>query len=272
MKKHVTLCADDFAQNNAISTAILELISKKRITATSCLTETSEWEKIGRELLKFKDEIDIGLHINLSENLTCDTDTNYQHANLNKLIVYSHTGLINPDLIREKIEYQLSRFIEVIGKKPDFLDGHQHVHHLPVIRSVILDIYLKHFDSKKSYIRATHPFKNPFNKVSFPKSQIIGITGGKTFCALLKKHKINFNTTFQGIYDFKRANEYPSHFRSFLIRSADNGIIMCHPGYKKQDLIDSLHQSRPIEFNYLNSEEFQIDCKANNIVLSKFCK
>ena len=50
----VILCADDYAQNDAISDGILQLLDKGVINATSCLTTAANWLTVGPTLLELR--------------------------------------------------------------------------------------------------------------------------------------------------------------------------------------------------------------------------
>src|SRR3989338_3630816 len=67
MTKCIILCADDYGQNKPISQAIITLIEKKRLSATSCLTTFPHWLEFAKFLQPYIDSIDIGLHFNLTE-------------------------------------------------------------------------------------------------------------------------------------------------------------------------------------------------------------
>ena len=44
--------------------------------------------------------------------------------------------------------FAISTLIDHLGFAPDFIDGHQHIQQLPIIRDAILDVYLKFFPKK----------------------------------------------------------------------------------------------------------------------------
>lgn len=66
--KRIILCADDYGQNDVISQAILNLIKKKRLTAVSCMVAGVDWARHAAMLAKVQDQIDVGLHVNLTED------------------------------------------------------------------------------------------------------------------------------------------------------------------------------------------------------------
>ncbi len=50
---------------------------------------------------------------------------------------FAHT--LPLDAVREELRAQLDAFEEVWGGPPDFIDGHQHVHVLPGVRTVVIE-------------------------------------------------------------------------------------------------------------------------------------
>ena len=62
----VSLCADEYAITPKVSSAIIELIDAGRISSTSVMTGTKYWPDAAMELLKYKDKVDVGLHITLT--------------------------------------------------------------------------------------------------------------------------------------------------------------------------------------------------------------
>ncbi|MDE5039758.1 ChbG/HpnK family deacetylase, partial [Francisella tularensis subsp. holarctica] len=77
---------------------------------------------------------------------------------------------------------------------PDFIDGHQHVHHFPIIRTAVINLY-KDFNmyTKQTYIRST----DKMDKSDF-KSLIIYRSGAKKFSNMLIKNNIKHNSSFAG--------------------------------------------------------------------------
>lgn len=51
------ICADDFAQNESISEGILNLASKKRINATSCMVNSLFWQEMAFDLKNIPDTL-----------------------------------------------------------------------------------------------------------------------------------------------------------------------------------------------------------------------
>lgn len=263
MIKNIVVCADDYGQNAAISQAIINLIQKNRLTATSCMATIAGWPEHATALAPFKDTIDIGLHFNLTESTPSSLPT---------LILQAYTGELEVASITDECLLQLDTFTDALGMVPDFIDGHQHVHQLPVIRKAILAAYQKRFPDKRVYIRSVYQ-KNTWMDIHSPaylKRCIINCLGAATFKKLLQSESIPHNTSFSGIYDFKEANQYASIFKQFLAHTKEGGLIMCHPGMHSVSSNDVISQARFHEYEYFCSEQYLEDCTSQNISISRF--
>ena len=167
---------------------------------------------------------------------------------------------------------QLNAFIETMGRYPDFIDGHQHVHQLPQVREALFKIYKQ--EKLACYIRHTsNGWRDLFVRTNPVKVQAIALLGGRVFARLLKKHEIHTHTSFSGIYSFAKSRNYRKYFKRFLHNSASCGLIMCHPGKASQDKTDPLYKSREHEFNYFMSDVFLKDLVENSstLLLDAFC-
>lgn len=274
MKKRIVLCADDYGQALAISKAIIMLVQQKRITATSCLVNSPHWPEHAGWLLPFKDQIDIGLHFNLTQGqaLSREFQTAYgaSFSPLSKVLVRSLTQQFQHEIIVAELEAQLDAFQKALGFLPDYLDGHQHVHQFPVIRNALLEVYEKHLRSPNAYVRSVNmPLKASDVWRDF-KKVVIQLTGGATFSNLLTVRQIPHNRVFSGIYSFNPSQPYPDQFRHFLATIADGGLIMCHPGLEATTGQDPIEEARFNEFQYFSSEQFLKDCEIENITLTRF--
>lgn len=249
--KQLTLCADDFGQNAEVSTGILNLLAKQRLSAVSCLTTFPDWSLFAKKLLIYQDEIDIGLHFNLTENSL--------FPDLSSLMRTVYFGKLDKELLESELHIQLDCFIEATGKLPDFIDGHQHVHHLPIVRDVLLKVYKIRLQTNHAYLRSCQTLSL---LQDFPKNLIIQLTGARALKKILQKQHIPHNSSFAGIYDFKHAKNYRDYFNQFLQQITDRGLIMCHPGLFSEETSDPLANSRRYEYQYFMSDEFLQDCSS----------
>lgn len=256
--KSIVLCADDFAYNSAISDSILILIQQQRISATSCMTNMPQWPKAAAALKNFDGEIDIGLHFNLTEGNSLSPNGQALFMPLSKLLLKATLRNLNFQKIYEEFCAQLEAFTDHFGRLPDFIDGHQHIHHLPLIRSALLKAYSNYFPDKQAYIRisSNKPSKLLAQTFHCPKTLIISATGALTFKNQLERLEIPHNQSFSGAHNFKSGRTYARLFSVFMKEVDEHGVIMCHPANRSDPKTDRIAAARQQEFDFLMSNAF----------------
>src|SRR6266853_3225594 len=132
------VCADDFALDRGAIEATLALIKLGRVTATSVMADSPHWKAAAGELKDVADRADVGLHLNLTQALDAGTPT----WRLPSLIVRSLLRGLPRWRVRDHVERQLAAFTDAFGRIPDFVDGHHHVHQLPVVRDQLIESLL----------------------------------------------------------------------------------------------------------------------------------
>lgn len=257
--KKIVLCADDYGQNLAISRGIIELIQKNRISAVSCLVNYEDFGFYADQIKPFIDKIDVGLHFDLG---------NSEHK-LIALLIKSKLHLVKRTEIEIEFNQQLNRFISLVGKQPDFIDGHRHIHQFPVICDAIFNVCEKRLD-EKPYIRyVNYKSINDLPTAKFKSLLIKGCTDFR-FEQKLIELNIPYNKSFSGIYGFNASDKYNLLFPKFLAHIEDNGIIMCHPSLLSNDPHDPIAKSRYDELQYFSSNKFLTDCQNAKINIAKF--
>lgn len=262
--RKITLCADDYGLNESVSHGIIQLLEKNVLSATSCMTNFSHWSTHAQWLQPFSSSKDLGVHFNLTEGHLL---TKINPIALNQLILKTYFSKIKIQLFVDELSRQLDQFIEHVGRKPDFIDGHQHIHQFPQIRDALLQVYEKYFPDHQVYIRVP---ANSWKNVTDIKQAIIKLLGANQLKKILQKNKIPHNKSFYGIYDFNQSKNYPTLFSQFLTRCENGSLLMCHPGLESSDSPDEIAQSRWQEFQYLNSNDLQNLCQQQEIKVCRF--
>jgi predicted glycoside hydrolase/deacetylase ChbG (UPF0249 family) len=274
----VFFCADDFALNRPISQAIVQLIEDGRLQATSCMTQSQFWEAHGlklREVRSVHPYTQVGLHFNLTHNFSDDMLT----MTLGRLMLNAWFGSLSRIAIEKTLAYQWQRFIDVMGRVPDFIDGHQHVHQFPIVREVLLTFLTNKGFS--GWIRnLDHTVETPR---FFIKNKLLSLLGARTLADECEELHFKQNARFGGIYDFSNRVPFPAlvqhwlsrvnHYKSSTSLSKDvrnSVLIMCHPAVDKSDPNDIIAAARVREYNYLNSRHFIQDCVNSEITFTQF--
>ena len=234
----------------------------KRISSISCLTVGKYWAEDIAEVFEIS-SVDIGLHFSLTTLPPLIISKTYSspHDVLFDLL----TSRLSKESIELEFELQWNTFVLKCGRVPDFVDGHHHIHQLPIIRDVITD-FLK---NKKvmTYMRVcSFKLEKPYlSKINIKKYVI------SFFSYHLKKQctfkNIFTNKSFDGVVYVSAKYNYKSSFEK-LLNSVDDGLlIMTHPGYCDKVLLglDSYSLERESELSYLKSNEFMSTLLQKNI-------
>ena len=268
MTRTLALCADDFGLAPGISAGIAKLAHAQRLTAISCITNSPHWEASTALLKSLPDTVDVGLHLNFTEGRPLSARLARRWAtlpSLPRLIVQAHLRLLPLSQVRNEVHAQLAAFNHALGKPPAFIDGHQHVHHLPGLRQIILDM-VEHVQPIPA-MRSTGRVLGP--GASF-KRRVIEATGGRALAAELAQRVIAHNPALLGAYDFVEPN-YQSLMRAWLAElPAEGGLLFCHPGtHIDGDPPDAVAAARERELAYLGSVAFDDDLAAAKVQLGR---
>jgi predicted glycoside hydrolase/deacetylase ChbG (UPF0249 family) len=145
--KRIVLCADDYGQAPAINAGILALVARKRLSAVSCMVNTPYWNQAARELLPYQANLDIGLHFNLTEGAPLSAEYQAKYGDkffgLSKTMLKAFLLQLDSRVIAAECLAQIDAFVAATGFLPHFIDGHQHVQHLPVVRRALLNVSVK---------------------------------------------------------------------------------------------------------------------------------
>lgn len=236
------LCADDYAQSQPITEGILNLISAGKLDATTCMTTSPLWPEAAQALKTTS--VQVGLHFNLTHGFF-----NERLPSIKQLLAHCFLRTVDASWVESQLNRQLDLFELHYGRSPDFIDGHEHVHHFPVIRNILINTYLRRYPEKQAWVRVSmNPWHQIFTQL---KPMIIALTGAAVLRKLLDRHHIPHNNSFSGIYDFSDRQPYQERFEQFLTEISEGGLIMCHPGLKEEMINDSLAEARFREYQYL---------------------
>src|SRR5262249_19449318 len=147
--RRIWLCADDYGAAPGVSAAIRELISRRRINATSIMVAAPSFDdNEAAALAKLNSgekRAALGLHVTLTGPLR-PLSANFAPVRqgrflpLNAMLRLATARRLQPKPLTDEIAAQLKKFIDVFGQPPDFLDGHQHIHLFPQVRDAFLKV------------------------------------------------------------------------------------------------------------------------------------
>lgn len=257
------LCADDYAMTPAVSHGILALLEAGRITATGAMTNRPSWRQAARDLAPFAGRADLGVHLSLTcgESLTAGTGwtRNRAQPKLPALLARAMAGRLPLPAIEAEIDAQLDAFEQVLGRLPDFIDGHQHVHALPGIRRALLAVLARRYPGREPWIRdpGDAPAAIRARARFARKARLLAWLAGP-FGNRLAAAGFRLNQGFAGYSAFDPAADYGADFASYLIAPGARHLVMCHPGAVDDELraLDPATESRLTELAFFRSSRF----------------
>ena len=274
------LCADDYGLAPGVGQAIRDLLARKRLSATSCMTGSGFWPQEAELLKPLADEADIGLHLTLTDQRPLGAMPLLAPGGklppVMSLIRRAYLGeLARPPFqaeIAAELERQMDRFEAALGRAPDYLDGHQHVHQLPGVRDLTIELFKRRVAPRGGYVRfLTEPLGAILGR-GFLKEAIGLSLIGRGFARRARAAGIPGNRRFAGIHDFTLTRPYEALFESFVAGAPQGLLVMCHPGLADADLAaaDPVTTQREAEYRYFSSEAFLAALEKHRLRVVRF--
>lgn len=271
----ITLCADDYGLAPGVSDAILALIDLGRLQATGCMTGSPHWPHAAPLLRALEGKADIGVHLTLTDQRPLGHMPNLAPTgklpSLPTLLKRAVTRTLDRAEIAAELERQLDSFEEHFGRAPDFLDGHHHVHQLPVIGEVVLDLWQRRMRGRGWVRSCVEPLPAILARGVDPFRAGIISGLGLGFRRRLEALGVPHNTSFRGVYDFSGRVPFATLFRRFTAAPGPRALMMVHPGKVDAALAaaDSLTHQREVEFAFLASDACALDLAERRISLRR---
>ena len=267
MTRTLAVGTDDFGLTLDISRAISELAHAGRVAVVSCMPHAAAWRASLPLLAGLPDCVQRGLHFNLTEGVPLSAELRRiwpQFLPLPRLILAAHLRQLPLAALAAEWTAQWQTFTDATGAEPQFVDGHQHVHHLPGVRNVVINAITQR--ASVPAVRNTGRLVGPGFGV---KRGLIESTGGRALQRTLVQRGIRHNPSLVGAYDFIDPN-YGGRMRGWLAAlPAAGGLLFCHPGYQEAvpTVADPIAPARVRERAYLASDTFLKDLLAADVML-----
>ena len=274
----IWLCADDYGISPAVSKAIRTLVVQGRLNATSVMVAAPSFDRSEAGSLKMLNvgarRVAIGLHVTLTglfKPMTTDFGPTRggTFVSLAEMMVRGQLRLLDRKRLAAEITTQLKAFVAQFGQRPDFVDGHQHVHLFPQVREALLDV-VKDI-APLAWVRQCGSVETRSPSIWDYKTRILDALSGK-FRALAAERGITTNPAFAGAYDFASADEaeFARLFPRFLRELPPQSVVMCHPGFVDAELerLDPLTTQREREYAYLAGDAFPGVLRAHGVTLA----
>jgi chitin disaccharide deacetylase len=263
-QRRILICADDFGHSRETSHVILDLLSRGKINATSCLVESGAWATLGGQLRQIADarnSVAVGLHLNLTERFAQDAFGSLSPPDLirlTRLLMLPIGGRNNNIYVRMASQWDL--FVRYFGREPDFVDGHQHVHLSPAAWQPLMRLL-----AERRFGGWIRQCRTSSDRTS-PKQMLLNRLSGQ-FKRNALKHGFAFNAGFGGLRRFGEAEDIAAIWRTDLAAMPEHGVLMVHPG-ADVNAADPIGRYRVQEARLLESDWMQETLDASGFSLN----
>jgi predicted glycoside hydrolase/deacetylase ChbG (UPF0249 family) len=277
--RRIWLCADDYGISPGVNRGIRELIERRRINATSVMVTGPAVGRDDIDALKSAVATNPHCAIGLHAVLTAPFHPLTMHFKpldgglflpLAKMLRTSLLARLDREIIQAEFVAQISAFVALMGRAPDYVDGHQHVQVFPQVRDAFLAAVKSH--APNAWVRQcgrNQPLLQGLVKgLGTPKALVLDVLS-RQFRRKAVRAGIAFNPGFAGAYDFTTQPEFGALMQSFLEGLPDGGLVMCHPGFVDDVLVslDPLTDQREREYAYLAGDDFPALLARNRVAL-----
>lgn len=260
-QKKIILCADDYGLSAGVNRAIENLAQAGRISAVTCMGSGPCLADGAEILRKQHSQLAIGLHITLTY---LPTLTGFPVLDEKQLLLRTWTRRIDRKALAQEIDAQFCRFRDVFGFAPDFIDGHQHIHVLPVVRDILFECRKRH--APHSWVRnVAAPYSGGYES----KRLVVAVLGWR-FRQLLRRQRIAHNPDIYGFYNYNKPKDIATLFRAWLGQMPRHGgLVYVHPAFPDAGLAhyDRVLQPRQNEYDFFAGEAFAGLCQQEKLVL-----
>jgi len=278
MTPPLILCADDYGLAPGVNRAIRILAMEGRLSAFSCMVGAPSWAEAAEALAEPAKTCDVGLHLTLTDLAPLGPMPNLAPAGrlptLGTLMKRAYLRRLDPAEITAEIERQVAALEAALGRPPDYVDGHKHVHLFPVVRDALLETFERgRLDRRRTYVRSCwEPARRVVSRGVLIASTLATARMAAPLARRARWMGIAINDSFRGMNDFSRARPFGDLFRRFAAGPGARPLVMCHPGFPDAALaaLDTLVERRQDEYDYLAGPEFPRDLAAAGRRLARF--
>jgi predicted glycoside hydrolase/deacetylase ChbG (UPF0249 family) len=253
-ERRICLVVDDFGLHAGVTLAVLELLGRNHLGGVGCMVGGPAWRSGATVLRRVRSSsADVGLHLDFTQ-----FPSRVPPRSVGHLIAASMTGRLDRNIVRAEIRAQLDAFERDMGRSPAFVDGHQHVHQLPVIRSELVDEIDRRYRGAAPWLRSTRrPRADDATESRRDlKHWLIERLGNTALLDMAGGLRLAHNRHLLGVYDFDGdASTYRALIRKWLHLAEDGDVLMCHPS-SMPDEGDAINPARLTEYEVLCDSGF----------------
>jgi predicted glycoside hydrolase/deacetylase ChbG (UPF0249 family) len=271
----ITLCADDYGLAPGLGIAIRALIGQGRLQATGCMTGSPHWPAEAELLKPLEGRAQFGVHLTLTDHRPLGPMPSLapegRLPGVGTMVKRAVARRLDRAEIAAELERQVDAFEARMGRPPDFLDGHHHVHQLPVVRDAVVEIWRRRMKARGGWVRSC--WENPLaiarRGVDPARATIIALLG-IGLRMRMRAEGIPHNRSFRGVYDFSGKVAYSRLFEIFTADPGPGTLVMCHPGQVDDALraCEWLTDQREVEWRFLASDACALSLADRRITLA----
>ena len=226
------IIADDLGLHKSVNDGIIFLLKEGKIDGTSLMANGEAFEDAVEQCIDARLS-NIGVHLNLVEQVSVISGKPLLKNHRIFFVKYI-LGFIPKNIIREELKAQVEKVIRA-GIRPVFLNGNQHLHLLPGIIDIVIDLAKKY---EIPYIRIVNEPVNLLSGKLLRKLQLLSLN----FLSVKAKKKIQkaglqCNDYFIGFVSAGSLSHSDIKFAEKLVAQYPDKIIElgCHPGYETEE-------------------------------------
>jgi predicted glycoside hydrolase/deacetylase ChbG (UPF0249 family) len=241
--------------DEGVDAAVLALAAQGTLTAASAMVLAPAWPEAGRRLADV--EISRGLHLDFTSPFVSAPAA---PRALPALMGAAFLRRLDSRALEHAIGEQLERYDGVMKAPPDFVDGHQHVHQLPVLRDALARALHARYGPRAAGIALRLCLARQWRGL---KAAIIAGTGAGALAKLAASGRHPANTDFAGVYGFSPGADLARLWRGWLSGLVGEApLIMCHVATNAAagGAPDPIRAARLAEWRWLGSSAFRDLC------------
>ena len=259
------LCADDFGLSSAVNDGILDLIRSSRVRCTSVLSQGPAWPGGAGALRELRGTTEVGLHLNLTRRF----DGARTIRPLSWWLFAAPLELVDTKPLRAAFISQIEPFTRHFGRLPDFVDGHHHVHALPILRDVLTEVIAECWRGmRRPWVRAPDCL---LDQGGSPLKSWIVRQATDGFADHVENAGLRCTRHLGGIYSPGPGTSFAQRMRGWLHQLPGETLIVVHPGRERRDPLAPSAARRFEQYQYLSDHRLSDDCASANASLVRFC-
>lgn len=241
----IKVIIDDFGSTHDSNTAILSLLGQRNFFhGVSCIVTSDDTNKMADDFKALsKLPVRVGLHLTFTDFRYLTTGQPMP-GNFNIFGLHFNKSRT---FLGEEIKAQVEKFKELLGRYPDFIDGHHHIHQSPYYLGSLIEFLNETpslTDSPDFFVRVSKvPSQVLWTMCKFNRSIFLKNLGLSSYALLatlfLKMNKIKVNDILLGGYSLDATKmEYSQIFEFYKRLIVPPGkfiVFFCHPGAKEYD-------------------------------------